>query len=70
MSELALWAEIIVFPILGIFLGVLFALIPFFCTGLQAQGMNKLGWEEKLGFIFSALCFIGGFIAAGFIIWG
>ena len=65
-----IWLQIISFPIMGVFLGIIFAVIPFFCTGLQAQGMNKLGWEEKIGYGLSALLFIGGFVAAWFIVTG
>ena len=55
---MALWIQIVIFPFLGLFLGFLFAIIPFFCTGLQAQGMKELTWEEKLGFGVPTLLFV------------
>ena len=70
ISDLPLILQMPIFLAAGTFLGCFFAFIPFFCTGLQDTEAHQTGLEEYIGYGISVLLFLGGYVAAGFIIWG
>ena len=59
----------VLFIVLGLLLGSIFALIPFFCAGLDSNGkFNTL--ESKIWTGIASLLFLAGFVLVHGIIFG
>jgi len=69
------WAALLSIPF-GTLLGVIFALIPFFCWGLDHYGLGSSEYEPPMALydwvwvIISVLLFLSGFPLAYFLLMG
>ena len=68
VMTLPLWASIPAFLIMGGFLAIVFSIPAAMAS--WSNNFESRTLEQKIWNAFGGLCLIGGYVMAGFIIWG